>query len=33
MHCQIETDWAALSFACCARLEGVPHARRTGRRA
>jgi two-component system cell cycle response regulator DivK len=24
-------DWAALSFACCARLEGVPNARCTRR--
>jgi hypothetical protein len=28
VHCQIETDWAALSRACGPRLAGVPHARR-----
>jgi hypothetical protein len=33
VQCQIKTDWAALSFTCCARLEGVPNARRTRRRA
>jgi hypothetical protein len=33
VHCQIKTDREALSFACCAKLEGVPNARRTRRRA
>jgi len=31
LYSQIKTDWAALSFARCARLEGPPNARRSRR--